>query len=293
MDGVEYYGMIGFLKAGLRFADRITTVSPTYAAEITTTEGGMGLDGLLRGRAELLHGIVNGIDTTIWDPATDRTIAATFDAGSIGRRAANTTALRQRFGLATDVAGPLFAVVSRLSWQKGLDLLLAAVPALVAAGGQLALVGSGEAALEAGFTAAAAAHPGAVGCFIGYDEALAHQVQAGADAVLVPSRFEPCGLTQLCALRYGAVPVVSRVGGLVDTVRDADPAALRARTATGVQFAPTTVPALEAALRRTVALHRDAATWRAIQRAGMTTDVSWRGPARDYAALFRGVLAEA
>jgi starch synthase len=289
-DGVEYYGDIGFLKAGLRFADRITTVSPTYAAEICTQEGGMGLDGLLRGRADHLVGILNGIDVAVWNPLADALLAAPF-AGPAGR-APNKAALQARMGLDADPDAPLFGVVSRLSWQKGLDLLLDALPVLLAEGGQMALLGAGDAPLEAGLRAAMQAHPGRIACVFGYDEALAHQVQAGADALLVPSRFEPCGLTQLCALRYGAVPVVARVGGLADTVIDATPMGLASGAATGVQFSPVITPMLERAIRQAAALHRHRDIWERLQANGMATDVSWAGPARCYADLYAGLIAE-
>ena len=291
-EGVEYYGDIGFLKAGLRFSDRITTVSPTYAAEICLPEAGMGLDGLLRGRADRLSGILNGVDTEVWDPGSDPLIAARYGARTLPRRIANRSAVQTRFGLEPDAEAPLFAVVSRLSWQKGLDLLLEALPTLLAEGAQLALLGSGETDLQLGFAAAAAAHPGRIGCVFAYDEALAHLVQAGADALLVPSRFEPCGLTQLCALRYGAVPVVARVGGLNDTIIDASPVALAARAATGVQFSPVNTPMLEAAIRRTATLKKNKTVWRRLQAAGMATDVSWSDPARRYAELFFDLAAE-
>ena len=291
-DGVEYYGDIGFLKAGLRLADRITTVSPTYAAEICTPEGGMGLDGLLRGRADRLSGILNGIDVKVWNPAADRLIAATYGADDMISRALNKADLQARFGLDPEPDAPLFGVVSRLSWQKGLDLLLDALPVLLAEGAQLALLGSGEPGLEEGFAAAAAAHPRRIGCVFRYDETLAHRVQASADAILAPSRFEPCGLTQLSALRYGAVPVVARVGGLSDTVIDAGPMAVASGAATGVQFAPVTAPMLENALRRAADLYRDPHEWRRLQANGMATDVSWRQPAQHYAELYRGLIAE-
>jgi starch synthase len=291
-DGVEYYGDIGYLKAGLRLSDRITTVSPSYAAEICTPEGGMGLDGLLRGRADRLSGILNGIDEAVWDPATDTLIAAPYDGDHLTLRALDKADLQTRFGLDPDPAAPLFGVISRLSWQKGLDLLLAALPVLMSEGAQLALIGAGEPALEAGFTAAARTHVGRIGCQLGYDESLAHRVQAGADAILVPSRFEPCGLTQLCALRYGAIPVVARVGGLSDTVIDAGPMALAAGAGTGVQFSPVTEPMLENAIRRTVRLYRDPAAWRRMQANGMAADVSWRQPAKRYAELFAALIAE-
>ena len=291
-DGVEYYGDIGFLKAGLRLCDRITTVSPTYAAEICTPELGMGLDGLLRGRADKLSGILNGIDVKVWDPSADALIAARYGAGDLAPRATNKADVQARFGLDPDPEALLFAMVGRLSWQKGLDLLLGALPLLLAQGAQLALLGSGDQHLQDGFAAAAAAHPGRIACQFGYDEAVAHSLQAGADALLVPSRFEPCGLTQMCALRYGAVPVVARVGGLNDTVVDAGPMALAAEAATGVQFAPVVGPMLESAIRRTAELYRDRHAWRRLQTNGMACDVSWRKSARLYAELYRDLIAE-
>lgn len=289
--GVEYYGQIGFLKAGLQLADRITTVSPSYAGELLTSAGGMGLDGLFRARSGAVSGILNGIDTDLWNPVTDPHLAARYDARRLKARAANKAALQERLGLAPDPAALLFGVVSRLAWQKGLDLLLAALPTLLGEGAQLAVLGAGEAPIEAGYRAAAAAHPGRVACLIGFDEGLAHLFQAGADALLVPSRFEPCGLTQLSAQHYGAVPVVARVGGLADTVIDAGAMALAAGVATGLQFAPVTAEALEGAIRRTAALWREPAVWQKLQRNGMATDVSWRASARLYGKLFRDLLA--
>ncbi|PWB63942.1 MAG: glycogen synthase GlgA [Betaproteobacteria bacterium] len=293
MEGVEYYGTIGFLKAGIALADRITTVSPRYAMEIRTPEFGMGLDGLLRSRAGVLSGILNGIDTEYWDPAKDPHLVQRFDARTLARRQANKAALQARFGLEPLADAPLFGVVSRLTWQKGMDVLLEAVDDLVALGGQLALVGSGEAALEGGLAAAAARHPGRVGILIGFDEGAAHLVQGGADAFLVPSRFEPCGLTQLCALRYGAIPVVARVGGLADTVIDANEMALVASAGNGLQFAPVTREALVLTLERAVGLWRDRDTWTRLQQHAMAADVGWRRPAGQYAALYRQLVAGA
>ena len=291
IDGVEFHGTISFLKAGLQFADRITTVSPSYAGEILSADAGMGFDGVLRNRAQALSGILNGIDTDVWNPATDKLLAEPYDRATLDRRGANKAALQARMGLDVDAAVPLFGVVSRLTWQKGMDLLAECLPVLRALGAQLAVLGTGEAEIEAEFRAQAAGEPGRIGCVIGYDEALAHRMQAGVDALLVPSRFEPCGLTQLCALRYGAVPVVARVGGLADTVIDANPAAIGAGVATGIQFAPDSALALEQALRRTVSLYRDEAGWRGLQRNGMQADMSWHAPARHYAALYRELAA--
>jgi starch synthase len=293
IDGVEYFGGVGYLKAGIRLADAITTVSPTYAREITTPEFGMALDGLLRSRASDLHGILNGIDDVVWNPAADPAVPQNYSALRIDLRGRNKTALQSKLGLTPSPDRPLFAVVSRLSQQKGLDLMLPALPRLVAKGGQFALLGSGERALEEGFADAAANQAGSIGCVLGYDERLAHLLQAGADFVVVPSRFEPCGLTQLCALRYGATPIVSRVGGLADTVIDANEAATAAGVATGVQFSPTSVEALSSALDRALELFQEGATMRRMRLNGMRANVSWRGPARRYAALYRSVAGSA
>ena len=292
IDGVEFFGGIGTLKAGLRLSDRITTVSPTYAREITTPAEGMGLDGLLRSRAGVLHGILNGIDESVWDPARDPSLASPFDAAHPRAREPNRAALRARMGLAADPGALLLGVISRLTGQKGMDLLLESLPALLGHGMQLAVLGAGEPGLEAGLRAAAEAHPGRVAVRIGYDEALAHLIQGGCDALLVPSRFEPCGLTQLCALRYGALPVVARVGGLADTVIDANEAALAAGAATGLQFAPPTAPALEGALARLSALWRDRAGWEATQANALRSPVGWARSAARYAALYREVAAQ-
>lgn len=291
VDGVEYYGAIGFLKAGLLLSDRITTVSPSYALEIQAQDAGMGLDGLLRQRSHHLHGIINGIDETVWDPASDTRIPAPYSTRKLHARAVNKAALREHFGLRSETDRLLVGVISRLSWQKGLDMLLETMPVLAAEGIQLALLGTGDADLEAAFRQVAQSHPGQIGVAIGYDENLAHLIQAGADALLVPSRFEPCGLTQLCALRYGTVPVVARVGGLSDTVIDANEMAIAAGVATGVQFAPVTAEMLAAALIRTKQLYADRTVWKALQRNGMRADVSWRRPAEHYAQLYRELIA--
>jgi starch synthase len=291
--GVEYYGSISFMKAGLQFADRITTVSPTYAIEIQGEEQGMGLGGLLRERSADLTGILNGIDTAVWNPATDPNIASRYNIDQLQNRAANKAALQARLGLKTLPDACLLGVVSRLSWQKGLDLLLESLPTILNGGMQLALLGDGEPDLRARYQAVAEVNRGRIGVFIGYDEGLAHLIQAGADALIVPSRFEPCGLTQLCALRYGAIPIVSRVGGLADTVVDEDEAAA-AGGATGFKFGPVTAENLAAALRRASASFNasfyDTSAWRRMQRNGMSTDVSWRNRASQYADLYRRLV---
>ena len=284
--GVEYYGMISFLKAGLQFADRITTVSPTYAVEIQGDEGGMGLGGLLRVRSQVLSGILNGIDTSVWNPETDPRIAARFSAQELQSRAANKTALQRRLGLDLSPDALLLGVISRLSWQKGLDLLLENIPTILNEGMQLALLGSGDPDLQDRYQAVAKADAGRIAVLIGYDEALDHLIQAGAAVTL-----EPCGLTQLCALRYGAVPIVSRVGGLADTVIDVEEAGLAGSATTGLKFSPVTVENLASDLRSANTLFHDKQAWRRLQHNGMSTDVSWRNRASRYAVLYREVVA--
>ena len=289
IDGVEYFGGVGYLKAGLQCSDAITTVSPTYAREILTVEDGMGLDGLLRARSHVVHGIVNGIDTDIWNPADDAHIAQTYTAKHLERREANKRAIEKRFGLESG-DGLLTCIVSRLTLQKGMDLVAGALPTLMQLGGRLAMLGSGDAALEGALKSATVNYPGRVGIATAYDEPLSHLLQAGSDAILIPSRFEPCGLTQLYGLRYGCVPVVARVGGLADTVVDANDAALSAHAATGIQFSPVTQEALEHALRRAAELYGDRRAWASLQQAGMKSDVSWTRSAARYAELYRALL---
>jgi starch synthase len=291
LDGLEYHSDVSFLKGGLSYADRITTVSPTYAREITGLENGMGLDGLLRYRSGRLSGILNGIDDAVWNPATDAMIPVRYGRGRLSRRPENKVALQERMGLAQNPDALLIGIVSRLTSQKGLDLLVNQIDGLSAAGMQLAVLGTGEPYLEQAFVQAAERHPASIGCVIGYDEALAHLMQAGSDALLVPSRFEPCGLTQLYALRYGAIPVVSRVGGLADSVIDANEAALVAGVATGIQFSPTNDEGLQSALQRLLALWQDRPVWDRVQRNGMAADVSWQGSASRYVALYQALLA--
>jgi starch synthase len=286
--GLEYHGQLSFMKAGLKFADRITTVSPTYAQEIATHEFGCGLDGVIRGRGAAVSGILNGIDEAVWNPATDPAIPQRFDAERLAGKAACKRALQAELGLQPDAEALLLVVVSRLTAQKGMDLLLAALPELLPQGVQLAVQGTGDPALEAAFRMAAQAHPGRVQVHIGYDEARAHRLVAGGDMIAVPSRFEPCGLTQMYGLRYGTVPLVRRVGGLADTVPDV---ADRAEGA-GFVFEPATPQALAQALQRALALQRNASEWVSVQRRGMARPLSWRPPAEAYRALYLEALRE-
>ncbi len=288
--GLEFHGQLSFIKGGLAFADAITTVSPTYAREIRTPEQGCGLDGLLRARADVLHGILNGVDDAVWDPAADAAIAAPFGAEQIEGKRTCRRALQSELGLSVQTAAPLFGIVSRLTEQKGVNLLIDALPALLAQGAQLAVVGSGDAALETALQTAARQHPQQVAVRIGYDEALAHRLFAGADVSLVPSRFEPCGLTQLYGLRYGSLPLVRRVGGLADTVVDCTLEDLADARATGFVFDSFSARALVRALRRAAVLYARPADWQAVQRRGMNQRFGWDTAAARYAAIYAGLL---
>jgi len=293
IDGVEFFGMVSFIKAGLFYSDRLTTVSPTYAREIQTPAFGWGLDGLLRARASLLTGILNGVDTRVWDPRYDAILPRPYGEGdtTAGKQAAK-AALQRHLNLEPIEGAPLLSTVSRLTPQKGLDLVLADLPDLVASGGQLALLGSGDGDLEQAFKAAAERYRGRVGVMIGYDENLAHLIYAGSDVILVPSRFEPCGLTQLYALRYGALPLVRRVGGLADTVVDATATNLAEGVATGFAFDDDTPSALASAIGRATALFREREIWQRMVRRAMTRDFSWAAAARQYAAVYRTLRSD-
>ncbi|MDU8928621.1 glycogen synthase GlgA [Alisedimentitalea sp. MJ-SS2] len=289
-DGFEFFGKISFLKGGLMLADQITTVSPTYARELMTSEFGMGLEGVLRSRSHVLTGILNGIDTEVWNPGTDPVLAQTYSSRTLRRKAANKQAVLAHFGLPEDTSAPLFSVVSRLSDQKGLDIALQALPGLIAQGARFVLLGSGDPDLERGFSELASQHPDSVGVEIGFDENLAHLIQAGADTILIPSRFEPCGLTQLCAMRYGTLPIVSKTGGLADTVIDANEAALAMGCATGFQFAPVTVDKLSDALSRAMNLFEDEKAWQKVMRNAMKHPVGWERSADKVVDIYKGLL---
>ncbi len=287
-DRVEYFGNISTLKAGLVTADAITTVSPTYAEELMRPEFGLGLEGVIASRARDLHGILNGVDLAVWSPESDPAIIP-YSAKSLKGKAENRAALAAEFAL-TPADGPLAIVVSRLTDQKGIDLLAEVLPEFIAAGGSLAVLGAGDPALEAAMRQAAERWPGRVGVRIGYDEALAHRMFGGGDAVLVPSRFEPCGLTQMYGLRYGTIPVVAATGGLNDTVIGATPASLSARAATGVSFHPVDKTAFAGALRQVSRLYADRSGWTSLMKRAMKAEVGWEAPAARYAELYRSLL---
>ncbi len=277
MDRLEFYGRMSFLKGGLACADAITTVSPAYAAEIQTEAQGCGLDGLLRHRRDALSGIINGIDDAVWDPARDRLIAQRYDAATLDAKRANKAALQQRMELRVDAELPLLGMVGRLTHQKGIDLVLAVADDLLQLPAQLAVLGKGDRAHEHALKALAARYPGQVAVATGFNEELAHLIEAGADVFLMPSRFEPCGLNQMYSQRYGTPPVAHATGGLSDTVIDGE---------TGFLFDRPERAALLSAVGRALAARRDAPRWRAIQRAGMARDFSWAEPARRYADLY-------
>jgi starch synthase len=273
MDGIEYYGHLSFLKAGLRFADAITTVSPNYAREIQTDEQGMGLGGLLRHRTGELTGILNGIDTVAWNPAADASLVSPYDARHLDGKRKNRAALQQELGLAAREDLPVVGIVSRLTYQKGLDLIPLIGAALAAMPVQMAVLGSGEKVLEEAFADLARKHPGQFAVTIGFDEGMAHRIEAGADMFLMPSRFEPCGLNQMYSLRYGTPPIVRATGGLADTVEDG---------ITGFIFAEPTSAELLAAIRRAVEAWHDKPRWLRMQRNGMERDFGWAAAARQY-----------
>lgn len=287
-DHAEYHGNLSMLKAGLTTTDAITTVSPTYAQELMRPEFGMGLEGVIAARAHDLHGILNGVEPGTWAPETDPAIRP-YSATTLKKKAENRAALAEEFGLEPG-PGPLAIVVSRLTWQKGIDLLVDALPEFVADGGSLALLGSGEPHLVQEIEQAASRWPSRVGVKIGYDEALSHRMFGGGDAVIVPSRFEPCGLTQMYGLKYGTIPVVAATGGLNDTVIGATPASLSANAATGVSFHPTDTIALQGALRQLTDLYGDKKEWARMVKRAMKAKVGWEGPAKAYADLYGSLM---
>ena len=290
VDGVEFYGHLSFLKAGLFYSDRITTVSPTYAREIQTHAQGAGLDGLLRTRTHDISGILNGVDKTVWNPATDAAINTPYSLAKFTGKAKCKAALQERVGLAREPDALLFGVVSRLTEQKGIDLLLSAIPDILQRGGQLVVLGTGDPALENGLKKAALAHPNAVAVELGFDETLSHSIIAGSDIVMVPSRFEPCGLTQLYALAYGSLPLVHHVGGLADTVVDASLENLADELATGFVFEKFDRPSIVAAIRRAFALKQRRPEWKAVVRRAMEQDFGWEASALRYVDVYRELI---
>ena len=289
MDGVEFWGQVSFLKGGLSYADAITAVSPNYAREIQGKDLGFGLDGLLHARRDVLHGILNGIDTDVWNPAHDPLIAAPYDAQRFDAKRANKLALQKRLGLPQDAEIPLLGTVGRITLQKGFDLITAIAEQILELPAQLVLLGSGKLEIENELLALQAAYPRCIGLKIGFDEKLAHMIEAGADMFLMPSRFEPCGLNQMYSQRYGTPPIATATGGLVDTIVDYDPSARNVDAATGFLLREATPEALLETVRRAVDCYREPELWRTLCRNGMATDFSWNASAKRYVALYRSL----
>lgn len=285
-EGVEFWGQISFMKAGLHYANHITTVSPTYALEIQTPEQGFGLDGLLRARSSVLTGILNGVDPQVWSPALDPLLPANYSADNTAGKAICKQALQEELGLLPAPDVPLLGVVSRLTEQKGLPLVLEAAHAMVTQDAQLVVLGSGDHALEQGFRALAQSHPGQIAVHLGYDEALAHRVFGGTDITLVPSRFEPCGLTQLYGLAYGSLPLVRHVGGLADTVVNTHFVSLEDGSATGFVFQHLNRHDFDHAVSQALALYRRPVDWARVRLNAMRQNHAWDEPARQYARLY-------
>jgi starch synthase len=288
MDGVEFWGQLSMLKAGLQFADAITTVSPSYSREIQTEAFGVGFDGVLRAQQYKLSGILNGIDTKVWNPDKDLLIAQTYNAGKLVDKAKNKSALQARCGLAVDPKAMMFAVVSRLTSQKGIDLVLGALDQILAADGQLVVLGQGDPGLQQALLEAARKHPRQVSVTVEFNETLAHLIEAGADCFLMPSRFEPCGLNQMYSQAYGTPPLVARVGGLADSVTDATRDAAHG---TGFVMNSADAQGFREALQRAIQAWREPMRWRRIQANGMARHFGWEESAGQYLDVYERVLA--
>lgn len=287
MHGMEYFGSFSFIKGGLVYADMLSTVSPQYAREICTPTFGFGLESLLRHRSHRLAGILNGANYREWNPARDPLIARNYNAHTVARKCENKIALQKEVHLKVDRRLPLFGMIGRLVEQKGFDLILAVLPQLVHRPVQVVVLGSGEKPLEQQLQAAVKKYPAQVAAHLGYNEGLAHQIEAGCDAFIMPSRFEPCGLNQIYSLRYGTIPIVHRTGGLVNTVVDATDANVKAGIATGFWFAPATPAALLEAIERTLECYHQPRVWKQLMFRGMQQDFSWRRSAQQYLQIYR------
>ena len=292
INGFEYYGQLSFLKAGIFYADFLSTVSPTYAKEIQTVTFGFGMQGLLTSRKNNLLGILNGIDTDEWNPETDSYLAKNYsDSKIIGKKAVK-KALQTQLGLTIDASAPLLGIVSRLTYQKGLDLFLPIAGSLLKQGCQLALLGSGDSELEIGFQKLVALYPAQVAVTIGYNEALSHQIMSGSDIFIMPSRFEPCGLNQFYGLRYGTPPIVANTGGLADSVTDTNDASVKNCTANGYVMPITDAKTLRITIERALKDFKDAKKWRKIQKNGMNLDLSWKHSAMAYLNAYEAMINE-
>ncbi len=284
--GIEFHGMLSFLKGGLIYSDRITTVSPTYAKEIQTADFGYGLEGLLSYRKDFLSGIINGIDTDHWNPETDTNLSQTFNQETLNKKLLNKAALQEKLSLPVDKNIPVFGLISRLVEQKGIDLILDCLPEMLTHPLQFVLLGSGNKSFEQRLYNFAEDYPDKISITVGYDETLAHMIEAGADIFLMPSRFEPCGLNQIYSQRYGTTPIVRKTGGLADTVVDTLPETLDNNTATGLVFNEASPGALMEAIKRSLILYSHPKTWKKLQTNGMEKDYSWSKSAKQYLTLY-------
>jgi starch synthase len=287
-EGVEFFGQVNFMKAGLLYADHLTTVSPTYAEEISTPQNGVGLDGVLRMRRQVFSGILNGVDYDIWNPAHDPTLAAPYSINNLAGKAVCKQTLLRTYGLPGDVYTPLFGMVARLVDQKGLDIITAALPALMQLPLRLVILGAGESRYETLLMAQAQRYPAQLGVRLGFDDTLAHQIEAGSDCFLMPSRYEPCGLNQLYSLRYGTIPLVHAVGGLRDTVQPFHP---DTGEGTGFVFYEPSAPALLEVLQAALAVYGDRQAWKRLMQNAMARDFSWQQSACRYLEIYQRVVA--
>ncbi len=288
-NGVEFHDMLSFIKGGLNYANQITTVSPTYALEIQTTEFGYGLEGLLSHKHEILKGIINGMDLEQWNPESDSSISEPYNKDSLEKKIINKTSLQARSSLPVNKSVPLFGLISRLVEQKGIDLIIDCLTEMVEMPIQFVLLGSGDKSVELKLLEFARLYPKKIAVTIGYDEALAHQIEAGVDIFLMPSRFEPCGLNQMYSQRYGTIPIVRETGGLADTIEDALPKSLAKNIATGISFKEASSGALLESIKRAMLLFNDKKTWKKIQIAAMEKDFSWKNSAKQYLDLYNEI----
>lgn len=285
--GLEFHGRLSLIKGGLVYADHITTVSPNYALEIQTSKFGYGLEGLLKHKQPILSGIINGIDTEIWNPETDEHIKQHYNSATLNLKIANKTALQQQLFLPVNKTIPVFGLISRLVEQKGIDLILACLPDLLLLPIQFVLLGNGESDFEQRLHNLTLLHPDKISVTLGYDESLAHLIEAGVDIFMMPSRFEPCGLNQLYSQRYGTIPIVRKTGGLADTIIDALPETLANNTATGIAFHEARADSLIEAIKRSLILFDNKAHWKKLQRNCMGKDFSWQNSAKQYLSLYK------
>ncbi len=291
-EGVEFYGRLSFLKAGIRFSDKVTTVSPGYAREILNPEHGAGFEGIIRGRRADLVGIMNGVDRAVWNPSADPSLPATYSAEDMSGKLECKQRLQKELGLRPDGPTPIVASMSRLTEQKMADIVAATVPQILDAGAQFVLIGEGDQRIETEFARFAAKHPGAVSATIGYDEEMAHRIVGGADMLLTPARFEPCGLTAMYGSLYGTPPIGRRTGGLTATICDAVPQAIRDATATGFLFDDVSAEGLLEGVYRAIALYRRPILWRQLQLHGMARDFSWATSAQRFVDVYAGLVGE-